>query len=153
MPHTQTMQFTQPYSGPSNTHSSLISGPLPPAVLCLDKLLTHLVSLNGTIQLTHEDNILTPPEPSPPTTSTSLDSLCSLPSYTNSTDSDKESTSDHSTISTTSNRQLCPQLPISYNETLLKRLPGCPQVRMMNMLSIPLPDTDTEEDEEGMDTT
>ena len=34
-----------------------------------------------------------------------------------------------STITTTSDRQLRPCLPISYNETLLKRIHGCPHVQ------------------------
>ena len=45
-----------------------------------------------------------------------------------------------------SDRQLRPRVPIGYNETVLKKLHGQPQVRMYNNLSIPLPTDSSEED-------
>ena len=64
------------------------------------------------------------------------------PSY----DTEKEETSDDESIaSTTCDRQWRPQVPISYNETVLKQLHGQPQVRTFNNLSIPLPSDSTEE--------
>ena len=62
-----------------------------------------------------------------------------------STDSD----SNILTITTVSNRQLRPHLPISYNETLLKRLHSHLQVRAPTNIAIFLPkdiDKDTSED-------
>ena len=53
--------------------------------------------------------------------------------------------------STASDHQLHPCLPIRYNETFLKKLNGKPQVAVMNYLSIPLPPSDMDE-EEDMDT-
>ena len=65
------------------------------------------------------------------------------PSY----DTEEEETSgDESITSTTSDRQLRPRVPISYNETVLQQLHGQPQVRTLNNLSIPLPGDSTEED-------
>ena len=55
-------------------------------------------------------------------------------------------------MSTASDQQLHHWLPVSYNETLLKKLHGRPQVRVMNNLSNPLLDSESEE-EEDMDTT
>ena len=71
VPHCQCPYTRPPLTKPSNTHFSPISGPLPPAELCLDRLLMHLVSLNGTLELTLKDNIPTSMEPSSSTTSTS----------------------------------------------------------------------------------
>ena len=45
-----------------------------------------------------------------------------------------------------SDRQLRPQAPISYNETVLRKLHGQLQVRMCNNCSIPLPTDSSEED-------
>ena len=56
-----------------------------------------------------------------------------------------------SQISTASKRTVRPRIPISYNETLLQRLHGRPQIKTLNNLSIPLPDSsdeDTEDTEE-----
>ena len=52
---------------------------------------------------------------------------------------------DESIISTTSDRQVRPHAPISYNETVLKCLHGQPQVRTFNNVSIPLPSDSSEE--------
>ena len=47
-----------------------------------------------------------------------------------------------------SERSLRPRVPISYNETLLQRLHGRPQVKILNNLSIPLPES-SDKDTEG----
>ena len=70
-----------------------------------------------------------------------------------SSDDSQSTTSDSSLASTTSDRQLRPRYPISYNEKLLARLHGLPQIKTLNNLSIPLPSSDsnsedTLEDEE-----
>ena len=59
---------------------------------------------------------------------------------------EEETSDDESITSTTSDRQLRPQVPISYNETVLQQLHGQPQVRTFNNLPIPLPSDSTEED-------
>ena len=71
-----------------------------------------------------------------------------------SSDDSQSTTSDSSLASITSNRQLRPRYPISYNENLFARLHGIPQVKTLNNLSIPLPPSnsdleDTPEDEEN----
>ena len=71
-----------------------------------------------------------------------------------SSDDSQSTTSDSSLASTASDRQLRPRYPISYNEKLLARLHGLPQVITFNNLSIPLPSSnsnseDTLEDEEN----
>ena len=71
-----------------------------------------------------------------------------------SSDDNQSTSSDNSLASTTSNRQLRPRYPISYNEKLLARINGIPQVKALNNLSIPLPSSDsdsedTPEDEEN----
>ena len=53
-----------------------------------------------------------------------------------------------SQTSIASERSLRPRVPISYNETLLQRLHGRPQVKILNNLSIPLPES-SDEDTEG----
>ena len=58
----------------------------------------------------------------------------------------EEETSHDESIPSTSDRQLRPCAPISYNETVLKQLHGQSQVRTFNTLSIPLPSDSTEED-------
>ena len=63
---------------------------------------------------------------------------------TTSLDDSQSTTSDSSLASTTSNRQLRPRYPISYNETLLARLNGIPQIRTLNNLSIPIPSSDSD---------
>ena len=55
-----------------------------------------------------------------------------------------------SQTSTASERTLRPRIPFSYNETLLQCLHGRPQIRTLNNLSIPLPDS-SEEDTEDTD--
>ena len=59
-----------------------------------------------------------------------------------SSDDSQYTTSDSSLASTTSDRQLRPRYPISY-EKLLARLHRLPQVKTPNNLSIPLPSSDS----------
>ena len=85
------------------------------------------------------------PMPGTPRSTSSEDCFPSqtTPSYNTEED---ETSGDESITSTTSDRQLRPRVPISYNETVLQRLHGQPQVRTFNNLSIPLPGDSTEED-------
>ena len=57
-------------------------------------------------------------------------------------DDSQSTTSDSYLASTTSDRQLRLRYPISYNEKLLARLTGIPQIRTCNNLSIPIPASD-----------
>ena len=150
----QNCPYTRPHlTKPSNHPYKPISGPPQQDKLCPYKVLMQLISLNG-IAPPH-----TSPSPSPsPSHSShsfsSLDCTSVSPSSTRSTES-TEFTSESGTIisleSTASDWQLHPCLPIRYNETFLKKLNGKPQVAVMNYLSIPLPPSDTDE-EEDMDT-
>ena len=87
------------------------------------------------------------PIPGTPKSTSSEDSSPSSSQTSPSYDMEEEETSDDESItSTTSDRQMRPRVPISYNETVLKHLHGQPQVRTFNNLSIPLPGDSTEED-------
>ena len=86
------------------------------------------------------------PTPRTPNTTLSEDSSPSSGQTSPSYDTEEETTSDNeSIVSTTSDRQLRPRTPISYNETVLKHLHGEPQVRVLNNVSIPLPSDSSEE--------
>ena len=79
-------------------------------------------------------------------------------SSSNDTETDSESTSDDtqsitSQTSIASDRSLRPRIPISYNETLLQCLHGRPQVKTLNNLSIPLPDSSDEDTEDTVEAT
>ena len=142
-----------PYSRPqqiisSNPQPKPISGPPPTAEICLNQLLAHLISLNGNPQGNAVCQNISFQDPSPPT-SPQTQSSSSSSSYTDpdsepeATSSsictaDTESLSSQSTISTCSDRQPRPRMPICYNETFLTRLQGRPQVTIMPTLSIPL---------------
>ena len=67
-------------------------------------------------------------------------------SPSNNMEEETTTSDDESIISTTSDRQLRPHAPISYNKTVLKHLHGQPQVRTLNNVSIPLPSDSSEED-------
>ena len=85
---------------------------------------------------------------SSPATSTSTSSEPEDKSSDVTTSDDTLSTSgDSPTTSTTSDRQLRPRYPINY-EKLLSKLHGIPQIRTFNNISILLPATDTESEEE-----
>ena len=58
-----------------------------------------------------------------------------------------------SQTSLASDRSLRPRVPISYNETLLQCLHGRPQVKTLNNLSLPLPDSSDEDTEDTDETT
>ena len=88
-------------------------------------------------------------------TSQSQNSTSSSP---NDTETDSDATSDDtqsvtSQTSLASDRSLRPRIPISYNETLLQCLHGRPQVKTMNNLSIPLPDSSDEDTEDTVEAT
>ena len=114
----------------------------------MDQLLQYLAGINGhsNMQLAQMNPDVTPiletprntlnEDPSPSSSQTS-------PSYNT---EEEETSDDESITSKTSDRQLRPQVPISYNETVLQQLYGQPQVRTFNNLSIPLPSDSTEED-------
>ena len=151
----QSCPYTRPrLTKPSNYPLKPISGPPQQDKLCPYSVLAQLISLNGIAQLHTSPS----PSPSPSHSShsfSSLDSNSVSPSSTKSTESTESSSESGSTTSLesmASDCQLCPCLPIRYNETFLKKLNGKPQVAVMNCLSIPLPQSDTDE-EEDMDTT
>ena len=83
-----------------------------------------------------------------PETPSNLRSESTLTTSTYNSEEDSSLSDDESITSTMSDRQLRPQALISYNETVLKKLHGQPQVRMCNNLSIPLP---TDSFEKGTD--
>ena len=71
------------------------------------------------------------------------------------TGTNSDSTGDGQSItsqtSLASDRSLRPRVPISYNETLLQCLHGRPQVKTLNNLSIPLPDSSDENTDDTVD--
>ena len=103
-----------------------------------DQLLQYLIAVNG------HGNLQTPN--TRPETPSSLRSKSTLTTSTYTSEEDSSSSDDESIASTMSDKQLRPQAPISYNETVLKKLQGQPKVRMCNNLSIPLPTDSSEED-------
>ena len=114
----------------------------------MDQLLQYLAAINGhsNVQLAQMTPDVTP-MPGTPRSTSSEDSSSSSSQTSPSYDTEEDKTSDdESIISTASDRQLRPRVPISYNETVLKCLHGQPQVRTFNNLSIPLPGDSTEED-------
>ena len=151
----QSCPYTRPHlTKPSNYPLKPISGPSQQDKLCPYSMLMQLISLNGIAQPHTSPSPSTSPSHSSHSFS-SLDSNSVSPSSTKSTESTESSSESGSTTSlesTASDCQLCPCLPIRYNETFLKKLNGKPQVAVMNYLSIPLPPSDTDE-EEDMDTT
>ena len=85
--------------------------------------------------------------PGTPNSTLSKDSSPSSSQTSPSYDMEEETTSDdESIISITSDRQLRPHAPITYNETVLKHLHGQTPVRTLNNVSIPLPSDSSEED-------
>ena len=104
----------------------------------VDQLLQYLITVNG------HGNLQTPN--TRPETPRHLRSESTLTTSTYNSEEDSSSSDDESIASTMSDRQLRPRAPISYNETVLRKLHGQPQVRMCNNLSIPLPTDSSEED-------
>ena len=125
-----------------------------PAEPSIDQLLAPLIAVNGTLNTTSQEDKQPPTEPlSSSLRESNITSSASSPTSesTGSSESDSDdSTSDQSTVSTASDQQL--HLPINYNETLLKKLHGYPQIRTFNTMSVQLPGTSTNS-EEDMDTT
>ena len=134
---------------------------LPTTTPTLADVMAHLNAIN-------QPNINeTTPEPEPAPADQLTESNLTSPVTFLTTDSEPEdsaetstssedsqfTTSESSLASAASNRQLRPRYPISYNEKLLARLHGLPQIKTLNNLSIPLPSSnsnleDTLEDEE-----
>ena len=114
----------------------------------MDQLLQYLAAINGhsNMQLSEMNPHVTPAPGTP--NNTSSEDLSPSPSQTSpSYDMEEETTSDdESIVSTTSDRQLRPCAPTSYNEIVLKGLHRQPQVRTLNNISIPLPSDSSEED-------
>ena len=130
-------------------------------------MLAQLISINGYKEIKSTPNEEASPEssqnsPAPTVSSESSQSSEYTSELQNSTSSspvdtetDTDSTSDDmqsitSETSTASDRALTPRIPISYNETLLQYLQRRPQIKTLNNLSIPLPDS-SGEDTEGTD--
>ena len=107
---------------------------------------THHCDINKTHTIRHSNTdshtlwatlMLTPSHPTLETTPSlpiSSKSSTSISCYSNA-----------SVVTTTSDRQLWPRVAINYNETVLIKLHGRPQVRMLNNVLIPLPDMDEED--------
>ena len=99
----------------------LITGP-PQPPNSMDQLLQYLAAINGhsNMQLSEMNPDVTP-TPGTPNSTPSEDSSPSSNQTSPSYDMEKGTTSDdESIVSTTSDRQLRPHAPISYNETVLK---------------------------------
>ena len=125
----------------------LITGP-PQPPNSVDQLLQYLAAINGhsNMQLAQMNPDITPMLGTPKSTLSEDLSLSSSQTSLSYDTEEEETSDDESIASTTSDRQLRPWVPISYNETVLKCLHGQPQVRTFNNLSIPLPSDSTEED-------
>ena len=121
--------FPKPY-----THYSPFSGPFSPLELSINQLLTHLIAMQGTPNTTPQEVNQLLAEPTSPSiresniTSSQVSSPTSQSTISSDSNSD-DSIRDQSTVSSTSDPQLQSHLPINYNETLLKKLHGHPQIR------------------------
>ena len=122
-----------------------------------DQILAHLTAINQpqALEPTHEDQIPESSPSSPATTSTdpetettSTESTTDTSSDSGSSDETTSTSSEFSTTSTLSDRQLRPRYPINYNENVLTKLHGLPQIKTFNNLSIPLPVTESESEED-----
>ena len=105
------------------TIKKLITGP-PQPLNSMDQLLQYLAAINGhsNMQLVQMNPGITP-MPGTPKSTSSEDSSPSSSQTSPSYNMEEEETSDNESIaSTTSDRQLRPCAPISYNETVLKCL-------------------------------
>ena len=133
-------------------------------------IITQLISINGHKVTNNTPHAETSTDSSPNSPAPTVSSESSISSENtsqsqnltgsspNDTETDSDSTSDdtQSTTSQTSlasERSLRPRVPISYNETLLQRLHGRPQVRILNNLSIPWPGSSDEDTEETVEAT
>ena len=119
--------------------------------LTIEHYIGHITRVNNhkdTCQTTTGDQPTQPPDLHDFSTSdpgTSFPSTGTQSSYSSRDDSDSTT---HSTFlsTSTSSMHLQPRVLISSNETFLSKKHGCPQIRIMNTLSIPLlAKTDLEE--------
>ena len=122
-----------------------------------DQILAHLTAINQpqALEPMHEDQVTESSPSSPATTSTdpetettSTDTTTDTSSDASSSDDTMSTSSEISTTSTMSDRQLRPRYPINYNETVLTKLHGLLQIKTFNNLSIPLPVTESESEED-----
>ena len=122
-----------------------------------DQILAHLTAINQpqALEPMHEDQVTESSPSSPATTSTDPETETTSTGTTTDTSSDASSSDDtmstSSEISTTSmmsDRQLRPRYPINYNKTVLTKLHGLLQIKTFNNLSIPLPVTESESEED-----
>ena len=122
-----------------------------------DQILAHLTAINQpqALEPMHEDQLnesfpSSPAtiSPDPETETTSTDSTTDISSDASSSDDTMSTSSEISTTSTITNHQLRPRYPINYNEKVLTKLQGLPQIRTFNNLSIPLPVTESESEED-----
>ena len=104
----------------------------------VDQLLQYLIAVNG-----HGNLQTTNTRPETPSSLRSELTPITSPYHS---EEDSSSSDDESISSIMSDRQLRPRAPISYNETVLRKLHGQPQIRTCNNLSIPLPTDSSEED-------
>ena len=104
----------------------------------------------------HEDQVTESSPSSPATTlnliprteTTSTDTTTDTSSDASSSDDTMSTSSEISTTSMMSDQQLRPRYPINYNETILTKLHRLPQIKTFNNLSIPLPVTESESEED-----
>ena len=122
-----------------------------------DQILAHLTAINQpqALEPMHEDQVTESSPSSPATTSTdpktettSTDTTTDTSSDASSSDDTMSTSSEISTTSKMSDRQLRPRYPINYKETILTKLQGLPQIKTFNNLSIPLPVTESESEED-----
>ena len=122
-----------------------------------DQILAHLTAINQpqALEPMHEDQLNESSPSSPATTSadpetetTSTDSTIDTSSDTSSSDETMSTNSEISTTSMLSDHQLRPRYPINNNETVLTKLHGLLQIKTFNNLSIPLPVTESESEED-----
>ena len=129
-PRHRALQYHQPRHRQRKVPSNRSTSMTEIQSLTVDQLLQYLIAVNG------HGNIQTPN--ASPQTPSSPRSESTMTTSTYNSEDNSSSSDDESIASTMSDRQLRPRVPISYNETVLKKLHGQPQVRMCNNLSIPL---------------
>ena len=121
------------------------------------QILAPLTAINQpqALEPMHEDQIDESFPSSPATTSTdpetettSADSTIDTSSDVSSSDDTMSTNSEISTTSMISDCQLRPRYPINYNKKVLTKLYGLLQIRTFNNLSIPLPVTEPESEED-----
>ena len=138
-------------------HCKFLSSPQEQNPTCatktnLNQILAHLTAVNQpqtTILVpAHEDTLQESSPSSPDTTTTTSSETEDTSLDVISSDETLSTNSDNSTSPTSNDRQLRPTYPINYHEKLLTKLHGLPQIRNFNNISIPLPATYTESEEE-----